>query len=1070
MVVEADSQSAISALLVVLSGVEDSLKPIVARAIDWHTGTLSDVYVEVAKPVGRAIAAHDLNLPGEDVDGPIDWTGVDRILAEVDSGLVDAETSLNTAVQRATDTLGSQIESMMPTGTDVIGRLAGILGDLVSGLLGNLTETPDFWETAFASLARFLVEDTHPLGDAIVDVVKSTWHEAGDILTKSANGYAIIGHGVMTGNDVTPLNPDALAARMAAWPDWLKSLVDVALEFVSAYGILSALADPKVSEATQGARKNNPIEPLSVANLLVAVRRGIVGEDWAKDHAKRTGYSPELFDIAMRVSSTLLPVQSYVELWRRSQDDSVLDNLRKLGLGDEDISALRVLAYALPTPSDLTRFMARDVYDDDAVTSGGLDTDFEKKTDKAPWKEIGIDITTLRQYWRAHWSMPSPSMYYEMFHRGLIDEAALTEALKISDYAPGWIPRMVAINYNVPGRIDVRRMFQTGVISTHEDLVKRHKDMGYSPADSETLAQFVEATSRKASDTETERLHNPIAVEIIKSYATGGLSYDDARAYLTGLGYSDEMAVFRLQLGIFQRERDKAGRIRASIGKEYVAGYLDESEARSRLQDHGFEPNEQDSLLESWNLDRELREASEELKHAKDLTKSEVLESYRDRIIARGSAEQALEDLGYDATESGTLLQLEDLRQQKADSKVTEASVRTQLVARLITSQQASDALAGFGYTSQRIAALMSRWEVEREERRPHLSTGQVESILKQGIVPQDRAEAMLEEHGYTPANAALLMTLWGSEMATADDVLAERKREFDQREARLADANAKALAARRDALQQQRDLTTNRERAVQTRFDTATAQRADLQTQRLQATTASQVASIAANTARDAANFDRRVTLQANQNEAARARLETSIKAQSDRQAEALAARQDLADQQAALRQKAIDAADQRQVATLQAAADRLNTQISAADARANAAAELRQSLQDQHDSLALTIQDLRTKAQAARDIRSNADKIATETRNEQASIRKETRTQARADITRSQAASTAEQLTSLKLNRDAATSALQAQLAALEAQAADQRQQDALARKLAAESALAAASRVTTLLESNV
>src|SRR5262249_46576521 len=150
------------------------------------------------------------------------------------------------------------------------------------------------------------------------------------------------------------------------------------------------------------------------------------------------------------------------------------------------------------------------------VTRDRLDEEFDTKVANAPWQQVGITLDTLKQYWMAHWQLPSPTMLYEMLHRGVKTQQEVIDALKQADWAPGWIDPLMSISYNVPGRIDVRRMFQAGVLTTHQELVDAHRRMGYSPDDAETLARFVEAVTAKQQQQDAERLHAPIANEIVK--------------------------------------------------------------------------------------------------------------------------------------------------------------------------------------------------------------------------------------------------------------------------------------------------------------------------------------------------------------------------------------------------------------------------------------------------------------------------------------------------------------------------------------------------------------------------
>lgn len=1058
-----------AAIETILYGWQDTLDPISERIQSSTHENLDSIGSAIGEPLTRILSAVDVTLPGE-VESHPDWQPLDSLQAQINASLGAAESSVASIADRIIAETSGQVDAIVTNPLDIIGRIASALTDFLAGILGSTVEVPDLWKELYTVLKDNFATDRDPLTTATADIGGAIAHKLGEILSQSLNGYSIIGQGLNPVHAPAALNPDRIAATMDSWPDWVKTITDIVLEGVAAWGILSALAAPKVSEVRQGANEIQPIEPLSPSLAASAVRRGFVGEEFGKAEAKRSGVSPQLFDIILKMSQSFLTADNYIQMWQRTGDDSQLDRLHTLGLDDDDIARLRTLALALPTPSDLVRFMVRDVFDPGAIATGMLDDEFDQKVNDDWNRRVGIDKESLKLFWMAHWQLPSPTMFYEMFHRGYITQDQMTNALKLADYAPGWIDNLVKINYNVPGRIDVRRMWESGVITTREELVKRHRDMGYSPEDSETLATFVERLTAKSRAAETERLHAPIAQEIIRSYAQGGMPYDTALNDLLALGYPDDVARFRLQLGIFQRERDRSERIKQAIHREFVQGFMGEEAVRSALGHYGFEDNEQDALLESWRLDRELRDLTEQKHHERDLSKSEIVSAYADRILSRGEASGDLVTLGYDGSEAETILRLEDSRLQKADNKAAESAIQREYITRRITAQDAQNALAGFGYTDQRIAALMTRWSVEREERRPDLSAAQVERMLMQGVIPEDRAESLLIERGYSDDHVTLLMTLYGSDMAVATEQIDEKRREFDLREQRLREQGGRRLdlTERGQNLAQQRFTTS--QTGLQQRFESTQTQQRELQTQRLEANTSAQNARIAAQTARDATIFINRAATQERQIQAAHDRLAANIESQNARAEAANNLRATLASQQTATRLQLSAAADDRQRVQIQAAHDRLQDQINAADARAQDAANTRAELQARQQDHQNELTNLRADLQKARDIRTNAERIASESRQEQARIRTETRASARRTIDTSAAAANAAELQALQFQQTAAVADITSRFATLTAQIADRRRQDALALREAAQASLTASIPASSLLDTNV
>ena len=1058
-----------AAIETMLYGWQDTIDPIVERINASTHANLDGIGEAIGQPLTRILQAVDVVLPGE-VQAHPDWQPLDSLRSQIDAQLTQHESTVASVADRIIADTHGQVDALVANPLDILARISSALVDFLAGVLGSTVEVPDLWSELYKVLRESFAGDRDPLGQAIFDIVQAALNKAGESWSGPADLEQLIGpiQGVQAPND--RLDPDELARRIASYPRWVQAGINVVSLARVFFSLLSSFQVPRLSEFEQAAWKANPIQPLTPSQLVGAVRRGFIGEDWARDHASRTGTSRELFDIMFKLSQSFLTADNYVEMWRRTGDDAQLDNLRILGLDDDDIARLRTLALALPTPTDLVRFMVRDVFDPGAIAVGKLDEEFDQKVNDDWNRRVGVDRDTLRLFWMAHWSLPSPTMFYEMFHRGFITQDQMSEALKLADYAPGWIDNLININYNVPGRIDVRRMWESGVITTREELVKRHQDMGYSPADADTLATFVERLAAKNHAAETERLHAPIAAEIIRSYAQGGMPYDTALNDLVALGYPDDVARFRLQLGIFQRERDRSERIKQAIHREYVQGFMDQDAVRSTLGHYGFEDNEQDALLESWRLDRELRDLTEQKHHERDLSKSEIVSAYADRILSRNEASDDLVALGYDSNEAETILRLEDNRLQKADNKAAESAIQREYITRRISAQDAQNALAGFGYTDQRIAALMTRWSVERDERRPDLSASQVERMLMQGVIPENRAEALLVERGYSDEHVALLMTLYGSDMAVAADQIDEKRREFDLREQRLREQGNRRL----DLTERSQDLTQTRftasQQGLQRRFEASQAQARELTQARIQASSAAQNQRIAAQTARDAQIFANRAASQERQIQAAHDRLTEQITSQNARAEAANTLRANLAAQQAQVRVQLSAAQDARQREQIAAQDARLQAQISAADSRAQAAIAARNELQARQQQHATDLVTLRSDLQKARDIQMNANRIADEARQEQIRIRTEGRAAARRSIDTSTAVANAAELQALQLQQTAAVADITSRFATLSAQIADRRRTDALALRTAAEQALAASTPSSTLLDVNV
>ena len=220
-------------------------------------------------------------------------------------------------------------------------------------------------------------------------------------------------------------------------------------------------------------------------------------------------------------------------------------NLRKQGYTEKQIDELDQAYKYYPAATDFIRFAVRDVFNPEVVSKWGYDSDFPSEIE--PFiNKAGMDLEILRWYWRAHWELPSPRMGYEMMHRGQLDQEELRELLRISDYAPGYIEKMIAISYSPYTRVDAKRMFQKGILS-ESDLVTAYTDIGYNTEMANNLLSWVKADSM-GSEKDLTR------AQILKGYDLGLITREVTLDYIQGLGYDTDEAELIVSIDDSNRE------------------------------------------------------------------------------------------------------------------------------------------------------------------------------------------------------------------------------------------------------------------------------------------------------------------------------------------------------------------------------------------------------------------------------------------------------------------------------------------------------------------------------------
>ena len=312
--------------------------------------------------------------------------------------------------------------------------------------------------------------------------------------------------------------------------------------------------------------------------------RGEGSEAYLESVMRMNGACPEPFEPVVRAQrSKMAPGELISSLLRGNIDRKRFDKeIRAHGFIEGDESELFAkLGEFIPPPTDLVRFMQRDVEDTKIINKFGLDDEFGDKfrNETARWAEQqGISPDVMNRYWRAHWSIPSPTQLYEMFHRlrnsddpaVKVDEDIVKTALKQQDILPYWVPRLLEISFNPLTRVDTRRAYDLGDID-EKGVRKSYEAQGYSDENVDTLTKF--STTLKEEGVESQR-----SVTLFKR---GLLSEQDMIDELLERGFNRQFVsdvVTRL------REVRIRGVHSERPYRQYLEGLLDEDELKKELR------------------------------------------------------------------------------------------------------------------------------------------------------------------------------------------------------------------------------------------------------------------------------------------------------------------------------------------------------------------------------------------------------------------------------------------------------------------------------------------------------
>lgn len=155
----------------------------------------------------------------------------------------------------------------------------------------------------------------------------------------------------------------------------------------------------------------------------------------------------------------------------------------------------------------------------------------------------------------------------------------------------------------------------------------------------------------------------------------------------------------------------------------------------------------------------------------KDLSKSEVMTGYTDRLITREQAATFLVKLGYDQDEATYILALTDYKEKAATAKLLQSNIETRFKNRLIDKAEAKRLLDGLNLPAAQSEALLSKWEaiIIPDEKMPGMPD--LTKFLQSGIISFDTYRIEMRRLGYSAQ-----YTDWYEKLAVAQSVSPVKK------------------------------------------------------------------------------------------------------------------------------------------------------------------------------------------------------------------------------------------------------------------------------------------------------
>jgi len=292
------------------------------------------------------------------------------------------------------------------------------------------------------------------------------------------------------------------------------------------------------------------------------------------------------------------PAELFSLAWREIIGSAdVTAGLTALGYDPADAALVLAGSEQLPPLADAVRFAVREAFPGQSGYGGargaGVPAGFA-----ALVKALGLKEEWARSYWAAHWELPSVSAAFEMYHRGIINEARLRRLITEADYAPDWHDALIAVAYSPLTRVDVRRMYDTGVLTAAE-VEDAYRDIGYSPTDAARLRAFTVKLADAAGRDEEAVERDLTRADVVGAYSDGILTRSVLLASLGTLGYDADESELIADRADFAIAKARRSEVKAGVVAAGKAGTLDAIGVQSQLSAAGFAQGEVDLVLDT---------------------------------------------------------------------------------------------------------------------------------------------------------------------------------------------------------------------------------------------------------------------------------------------------------------------------------------------------------------------------------------------------------------------------------------------------------------------------------------
>ncbi len=420
----------------------------------------------------------------------------------------------------------------------------------------------------------------------------------------------------------------ALHAKAGPFGRMAQVMITVMLtgKIVGAFGdVIGATAQQKMNK-TYTPAVPGPGDVLGVSFIAPELHEQVV------EVLKRNGYSEDDIKLMFVSRYALHPPGDVAEMFLRGilNKEQAENRLRELGYTDERIGELEQSWKRIPTLPDVVRYLAKEAFEPDMQALFGLNDGFPEESIEWAAKQ-GLDEKWARAEWVSHWRDLGLAPILDAFHRGFIDWKYVERYMNLIEIPPGLREIVAKSAYSVYTRVDVRRMYQLGVMN-EEQVYRAYLDLGYDPEKAQNLTKFTVIDVASEDQPITRK-------DVIDGFKAGDVTAAEAEKLLVQVGFKEDRAVYLVYRA--QMDLDRAARTQQQglIHDKFTGNLIDEAQARAALMAAKTPIAKANELLDQWRV--------QVFKDQKLPSKTDLDKMFKAKIIDERTYRVELSRLGY---------------------------------------------------------------------------------------------------------------------------------------------------------------------------------------------------------------------------------------------------------------------------------------------------------------------------------------------------------------------------------------------------------------------------------------